>query len=96
MTLQLLHSEFPYIWGKFDFLFYQCSSYYFASKKTSQLKRAIRKIERNVGPSYVFADSYGIWSGVPLPAGLQTNNSLKRLGHEIEYQYTYKKEYFVV
>ncbi len=20
----LLHSEFPYIWGKFDFLFYQC------------------------------------------------------------------------
>ncbi len=23
MTLQLLHSEFPYIWGKFDF-FYQC------------------------------------------------------------------------
>jgi hypothetical protein len=25
MTLQLLHSEFIYIWGKFDFLFYQCS-----------------------------------------------------------------------
>ena len=24
MTLQLLHSEFPYIRGKFDFLFYQC------------------------------------------------------------------------
>ncbi len=24
MTLQLLHSEFPYIWEKFDFLFYQC------------------------------------------------------------------------
>ncbi len=24
MTLQLLHSEFPYIWGKFYFLFYQC------------------------------------------------------------------------
>ncbi len=24
MTLQLLHSEFPYICGKFDFLFYQC------------------------------------------------------------------------
>ncbi len=22
--LQLLHSEFPYIWGKFDFLFYHC------------------------------------------------------------------------
>jgi hypothetical protein len=24
MTLQLIHSEFSYIWGKFDFLFYQC------------------------------------------------------------------------
>jgi hypothetical protein len=24
MTLQLIHSEFPYILGKFDFLFYQC------------------------------------------------------------------------
>ncbi len=24
MTLQLLLSEFPYIWGKFYFLFYQC------------------------------------------------------------------------
>ncbi len=24
MTLQLLPSEFPYIWGKFNFLFYQC------------------------------------------------------------------------
>jgi hypothetical protein len=27
MTLQLLHSEFPSILGKFDFLFYQCSLY---------------------------------------------------------------------
>jgi hypothetical protein len=25
MTLQLLHSEFPYIWGKISFLFYQCT-----------------------------------------------------------------------
>jgi hypothetical protein len=25
MTLQLLHSEFPYIRGKLDFLFYQCT-----------------------------------------------------------------------
>ncbi len=25
MTLQLLPSEFPYIWGKFYFLFYQCA-----------------------------------------------------------------------
>ncbi len=27
MTLQLLHSEFPYMWGKFSFLFYQCTLY---------------------------------------------------------------------
>ncbi len=27
MTLQLLHSEFPYIWGKFDILFYHCSNH---------------------------------------------------------------------
>ncbi len=26
MTLQLLHSEFPYIWEKFDFIFYQWQS----------------------------------------------------------------------
>ncbi len=25
MTLQLLHSEFSYLWGKLYFLFYQCS-----------------------------------------------------------------------
>jgi hypothetical protein len=25
MTLQLLHSEFPYIFGKFYYLFYQCT-----------------------------------------------------------------------
>jgi hypothetical protein len=25
MTLQLLHSEFPFKRGKFDFLFYQCT-----------------------------------------------------------------------
>ncbi len=25
LTLQLLHSEFPYISGKFYFLFYQCT-----------------------------------------------------------------------
>ena len=27
LTLQLLHSEFPYISGKFYFLFYQCTLY---------------------------------------------------------------------
>ncbi len=32
MTLQLLHSEFHYIWGKFYFHFYQCGAS-FAGKK---------------------------------------------------------------
>jgi hypothetical protein len=27
MTLQLLHSEFPFILGKFYFLFYQCGGW---------------------------------------------------------------------
>ncbi len=27
MTLQPLPSEFPYIWGKFNFLFYQCTAW---------------------------------------------------------------------
>jgi hypothetical protein len=35
LTLQLLPSEFPYIWGKFIFLFYQCSK----QKITSQTFR---------------------------------------------------------
>ncbi len=37
MTLQLLHSEFPYICGKFDFLFYQCGAY--NSLSTTQYKK---------------------------------------------------------
>jgi hypothetical protein len=28
MTLQLLNPEFLYIWGNFDFLFYQCTPQY--------------------------------------------------------------------
>ncbi len=39
MTLQLLHSEFPSIWGKFDFLFNQCSSTGVLSEVTSCLDR---------------------------------------------------------
>ncbi len=38
MTLQLLHSEFPYIWGKFDFLFssvYQCKFVYISDLQFS-------------------------------------------------------------
>ncbi len=35
--LQLLHSELPYIWGKFDFLFYQCMS--FRSQRAHRMLR---------------------------------------------------------
>ncbi len=37
MTLQLLHSEFPYIGGKFDFIFYQCGS--FLGKRQGDMTR---------------------------------------------------------
>ncbi len=33
LTLQLLHSEFPYLWGKLYFLFYQCSTVYVKVQK---------------------------------------------------------------
>ena len=33
MTLQLLHSEFPYIWGKFYFIFYQCGGSFLLTNK---------------------------------------------------------------
>ncbi len=35
MTLQLLHSEFPYIWGKFEFIFYQCMTVQYIYKYTN-------------------------------------------------------------
>ncbi len=37
MTLQLLHSEFTYTWGKFDFLFYQCTDICFALMTTNRV-----------------------------------------------------------
>jgi hypothetical protein len=56
MTLQLLHSDFPYIWGKFDFLFYQWITTYYLEKDLadkeregadvkSLLKEAFRKMD---------------------------------------------------
>ncbi len=41
MTLQLLHYEFPYIWGKFDFLFYQCGERAFYCYGESLLQQAV-------------------------------------------------------
>jgi hypothetical protein len=44
MTLQLLHSEFPYIWGKFSFLFYQCWVRQCMSALASVVDRAPREL----------------------------------------------------
>ena len=35
ITLQLLHSEFSYLWGKFSFLFYQCRPWVYAQVSCS-------------------------------------------------------------
>ena len=47
MTLHPIPSEFPYIWGKFCFLFYQCSFFEFViqSKKTVLLLETNIKIK---------------------------------------------------
>ncbi len=37
-TLQLFHSEFPYLWGKVFFLFYQCTVQYIKYKYTLYLQ----------------------------------------------------------
>jgi hypothetical protein len=39
MTLQLLHSEFSYRRGKFDFLFYQCTMYCCSNVRYRQTER---------------------------------------------------------
>ncbi len=55
MTLQLLHSKFPYIWGKFYFLFYQCRIGFKCSAQRSEavhwklLRRLIQSVSRSSG-----------------------------------------------
>jgi hypothetical protein len=44
MTLQLFHSEFPYIQGKLDFIFYQCTWFvvvYINSGVISELEKSM-------------------------------------------------------
>jgi hypothetical protein len=41
MTLQLLHSEFSYLCGKLDFLFYQCNTLPTLHQLTAQSARLI-------------------------------------------------------
>ncbi len=51
MTLQLLHSEFHCIWGKFDFRFYQC-------RKTTVFYLGIRNIYWSFFKSFKDEDAY--------------------------------------
>ncbi len=48
MTLQLFHSEFPYIRGKLDFLFYQCTWFvvvYINSGVISELEKSMMGLQ---------------------------------------------------
>ncbi len=68
MTLQLLHSEFPYIWGKCYFLFYQClhcsekskwsTTIHTVDKRSSHIYCQYHKAEKSRGCVY-FALSAG-------------------------------------
>jgi len=49
MTLQLLNSEFPYIWGKFYILFYQCGLKYSEVAWTCLVAKIFRSL-RPLGP----------------------------------------------
>ncbi len=49
MTLQLFHSKFPYIRGKLDFLFYQCTWFvvvYINSGVISELEKLMMGLKR--------------------------------------------------
>ncbi len=62
MTLQLLHSGFPYIWGKFDFLFYQCTQhnldyvwwFYPPFGKKWTIQECIVSMLRNTGWEHIY------------------------------------------
>ncbi len=51
MTLQLLHSEVPYKWGKFDFLFYQCGRLYKQRKLTPHINVYKVRLKQRIIPS---------------------------------------------
>ncbi len=77
MTLQLVHSEFPYIWGKFDFLFYQWSD---VPPLTEQLTRRCE-------PSKYFLS----WKGTPSGAsnfGLDGGTEKKYIFLQISHLWT--------
>ncbi len=56
MTLQLLHPEFPYIWGKFDFLFYQCAMKLFPLWLSMRLDVHIKTVNfQNLNAGWAYA-----------------------------------------
>ncbi len=57
MNLQLLHSEFPYICGKFDFLFYQCV-FWRTNFLYSVLMLSIQIIARHLFCRFFYTNSY--------------------------------------
>ncbi len=52
MTLQLIHSEFPYIWGKFDFLFYQCALWWVTPHLLAEPRRTLLNEPRRIPMSH--------------------------------------------
>ncbi len=69
MTLQLLNSEFPYLRGKFDFLFYQCVISSEGISKGEMLGRECVSTEaegQRIGPDRRLAiHSWRKWAGGP-------------------------------
>ncbi len=65
MTLQLLHSEFPYIWGKLDFLFYQCIlTLYGIAELTYGSLLVIRILWYNSCKKCLAVKAYASWTNV--------------------------------
>ncbi len=56
MTLQLLHSEFPHIWGKLGILFYQCVNRY---------KRLIAKLHTVSKIRFMYSQKWNFSSSFP-------------------------------
>ncbi len=85
MTLQLLPSEFPYIWGKFSFLFYQCVQYYTVSAAICKARAQAPKVLENTShPSGVNVQRF-TWSYFKPTMNLHKNAQKFLLNRERRY-----------
>ncbi len=81
MTLQLPHSEFPYIWGKFVFLFYQCNlpQYFFNSAPQLEIESTrVTSDNGSTGEWSIYRAVGGALVCIRLPASIplfQLNNN---------------------